>query len=123
MNLVLKCYTSKYAAFSGRASRKEYWLFILSLIIFTFIAIGIDISTGTYDEVSGYGLVSGLISLALIIPSIAVAIRRLHDTNRVGWWILLSFIPLIGQIWFIVLMCLKGTEGKNRFGTDILSSQ
>jgi uncharacterized membrane protein YhaH (DUF805 family) len=120
MNLAIECITKKYATFTGRATRKEYWLFILLIMVAAIIGVVIDIATGTFDEVTGYGLVSGIITLASIIPTFAVAIRRLHDTDRVGWWILLSFVPLIGQIWFIILMCLKGTEGDNRFGSDLL---
>ena len=122
MNLVIACVTRKYATFSGRARRKEYWLFILFYLILILVAIAIDVGIGAYDEASGLGVVSGIFSLAIFIPGLAVAIRRLHDTDRVGWWMLISLIPIVGAIWFIVLMCLKGTDGENRFGPDPLIS-
>jgi uncharacterized membrane protein YhaH (DUF805 family) len=71
---------------------------------------------GTYNLEIGLGVFSGIFSLLTIIPYWAVIVRRLHDTNRVGWWALLFLVPLVGSIWVIVLLCLKGNEDKNRFG-------
>jgi uncharacterized membrane protein YhaH (DUF805 family) len=122
MNLAIECVTKKFATFSGRARRKEYWLYILLYLILLFVAIVIDVLIGTYDEASGLGAISGILSLVFIIPSMAVSIRRLHDTERVGWWVLISFIPILGSIWFVILMCLKGTDGVNHYGPDPLVS-
>lgn len=118
MNLALECVTRKYATFSGRARRAEFWLFSLAYIIFYLIMIGIDLGVSTFDPVSGYGFFSIVFALAMIIPYLAVSIRRLHDTDRRGWWVLIGFVPVIGGIWIFVLYCLKGTDGENRFGPD-----
>ena len=67
---------------------------------------------------SGLGVLSGIYGLAVLIPGIAVAIRRLHDTDRTGWWFFILFIPFVGAIWFLVLMVLDGTAGQNQYGTD-----
>jgi len=105
---------SNYVNFSGRASRSEYWYWIL----FIFIA---DIVAGIIDSVLGIQIVTGLFGLVTIIPNIAIAIRRLHDLDRTGWWILLGFIPLIGWIILLIWYVTKGTDGPNRFGPDPLA--
>jgi len=123
MGIVIQCITKKYAEFSSRASRKEFWLFILCYMVVYLILIGIDFSANTFNLESGFGVFSGIFWLLTIIPYLAVSVRRLHDTNRVGWWVLITLIPLVGVIWLIVLFCLKGSEGENRFGGDPLSDQ
>jgi uncharacterized membrane protein YhaH (DUF805 family) len=92
----------KYAVFSGRARRKEYWMFVLFNIIFSFVATLLDSVIGTTSD-SGYGLLSVLYSLAVLLPTLAVGIRRLHDIGKSGWWLLITLIPLIGSIWLLVL--------------------
>ncbi len=116
MNLVIESVTKHYFNFSGRARRKEYWLFILAYIIVLIVA-------GVIDTISGFG--GGAVGpiyiiavLALIIPSLAVSARRLHDTNRSGWWLLLYLLPGIGSIILFIFFCLKGTDGENRFGAN-----
>ncbi len=106
----------KYAVFSGRASRKEYWMFVLFNIIFAIVATILDNILGTTMEGVGYGLIYSLYMLAVLIPSIAVTVRRLHDTDRSGWWILIVLIPIIGWIWLLVLMILEGNAGDNKYG-------
>ena len=123
MDIVIKCITEKYVDFSTRAPRKEYWLWALCYTVVYFILIGIDISAGTFNSEISFGVISGIFGLLTIIPCLAVAVRRLHDTNRVGWWVLIMLIPLVGSIWLLVLFCLKGSEGENRFGGDPLSNQ
>ena len=108
----------KYAVFNGRARRKEYWFFYLFYIIIFIVLAFLDGMTGSFSETVGVGMLSGIFILAMIIPGIAVSIRRLHDTDRSGWWILISLIPLIGGIWFLVLMVLDGTSGQNQYGPD-----
>jgi uncharacterized membrane protein YhaH (DUF805 family) len=108
----------KYATFSGRAQRAEYWWFYL---ISTLIIIGlslIDQTTGTLDEETGMGLLTTLYSLAILIPSIAVGVRRLHDTGRSGWWLLIGLIPLIGSIVLIVFFVLDSEPGENAYGAN-----
>jgi uncharacterized membrane protein YhaH (DUF805 family) len=108
----------KYAVFGGRARRKEYWFFVLFNIIAIFILAFIDALSGTISQEAGVGLLSGIYSLAVLIPSIAVAVRRLHDTDRVGWWVLIGLIPLIGAIVLIIFFVLDSTPGDNRFGPN-----
>jgi uncharacterized membrane protein YhaH (DUF805 family) len=108
----------KYATFSGRAQRAEYWWFYL---ISTLIIIGlslIDQATGTLDEETGMGLLTTLYSLAILIPSIAVGVRRLHDTGRSGWWLLIGLIPVIGSIVLIVFFVLDSEPGDNAHGAN-----
>ena len=100
-----------YASFSGRARRKEYWMFVLFNLIATLVCMLIDavIQMPIFQFVYGVGV---------IIPYIAVTVRRLHDTDRSGWWILISFIPLIGSIVLLVFMCFDSQPGTNRFGDN-----
>ena len=111
-----------YAVFSGRARRKEYWFFVLFYLIFGFVLHLIDQAMGIYDAELQIGLLEGLYSLALLIPSLAVGARRLHDTDRSAWWLLLLLVPIIGWIVLIVFMALRGQEGSNRFGPDPIAS-
>jgi len=104
----------KYAEFSGRARRKEYWMFVLFYIL---IAIGLSV----VESLLGFaGILSGLLGLGLLLPSIAVTVRRLHDTDRSGWWILIGFVPFVGFIVLLVFMCLVGSSGSNQYGSDPL---
>jgi uncharacterized membrane protein YhaH (DUF805 family) len=104
----------KYAEFSGRARRKEYWMFVLFYVL---IAIGLSV----VESLLGFaGILSGIFGLALLLPSIAVTIRRLHDTDRSGWWILIGFVPFVGFIVLLVFMCLVGSSGSNPYGSDPL---
>ena len=108
----------KYAQFSGRARRKEYWFFALFSTLISLLLIMIDSATGTLRVASGFGLLSGLYSLAVLIPSLAVAVRRLHDTNRSGWWLLISIIPLIGAIVLIVFLASDSDPETNEYGPN-----
>jgi uncharacterized membrane protein YhaH (DUF805 family) len=104
----------KYAVFSGRARRKEYWMFILFNLIFMLIAYILNsILTG-----NGYGFIYMIYSLAVFLPGLAVSIRRLHDIGKSGWYLLLGFIPIIGGIWLLVLVCLDGNAGDNMYGPN-----
>tara|TARA_R110001583_G_scaffold18738_8_gene74243 strand:+ start:217 stop:588 length:372 start_codon:yes stop_codon:yes gene_type:complete len=99
----------KYAVFSGRASRQEYWMFFLFNILIAF-AIGF-----VEGLVGSPGVVSGLYVLALLLPGIAIAVRRLHDTGRSGWWLLIGFIPLVGPIVLLVFFVQGSTQEENKF--------
>lgn len=124
----VKAVLSKYASFGGRARRSEYWWFYLAFAIlggvldavFMPMALGsIDMQAGTVDP--GYFTALTpvwLLSFGLLLPSLAVTVRRLHDTNRSGGWIFISLVPLVGGIWLIVLLATAGTAGPNRFGAD-----
>ncbi len=102
-----------YATFSGRARRKEYWMFVLFNIIFASIAAAID-----YALFEAPGIIYGLYVLAIIVPSIAVAVRRLHDIGKGGGWFFISFVPVIGGIWFLVLMLTDSQPGENEYGPN-----
>jgi len=108
----------KYAVFSGRARRKEYWMFVLFNIIFTIVAVILDNVLGTAIEELGYGLFYIVYGLAVIIPALAVTVRRLHDTGKSGWWIFISLIPFIGAIWLIVLLATDSQPGANQYGPN-----
>ena len=112
MNWYLDVLKNKYAVFTGRARRKEYWMFFLFNIL---IAVGIAI----IESIIGTGGILGIIfSLAMLVPGIAVTVRRLHDTGRSGWWILISLIPVIGWIILLVFMVLEGQPGDNEYGPN-----
>ncbi len=115
MDMIIQCLTKKYAQFSGRASRKEYWLYFLFYMVVYIILLILDTTLYTIHPGTGIGYLSGIFGLATIIPSLAVAVRRLHDTNRVGWWLLVAFIPIIGPIILLVFFCSRGVETENRF--------
>lgn len=106
----------KYATFEGRARRKEYWFFILFNVLAVVVLGIIDVVLGTSSKEAGLGLLSGIYLLAVLLPALAVTVRRLHDTDRSGWWILIEFIPLIGGLVLLVFTLLDGTPGSNRFG-------
>jgi uncharacterized membrane protein YhaH (DUF805 family) len=106
---------SNYVNFSDRACRSEYWFWILFYYIGFAVAAIIDAAIGIY-------VLTGLYSLAVLLPTLALAIRRLHDLDRTGWWIFLAAIPLIGAIILLIWYCTKGTDGPNRFGPDPLGA-
>ena len=108
----------KYATFSGRSQRSEYWYFILFYFLIISVLALIDSMTGSFNMKSGYGLLTALFSLAMLIPSIAVGVRRLHDTDRSGWWMLLAIIPLIGSIVLFIFFVQDSQASENRFGAN-----
>jgi uncharacterized membrane protein YhaH (DUF805 family) len=100
-----------YAVFNGRARRKEYWMFTLFYIISYLILMLIEFLIGIPQ------VLTGIYSLALLLPSLGVTIRRLHDTGRSGWWILISLIPLVGAIILLVFLC-QDSQGTNQYGAS-----
>jgi uncharacterized membrane protein YhaH (DUF805 family) len=120
---VKTCY-SKYATFEGRASRSEFWWFYLwtllpSVVGYLLVAVA---GRGSDNAMNGLGVLLLVLvaiwSLANIIPFISVAVRRLHDSDRSGWWYWVVLVPCIGGIWFLVLMILEGTPGPNQYGAQ-----
>jgi uncharacterized membrane protein YhaH (DUF805 family) len=117
----------RYADFSGRSRRKEYWMFVLLLLI---VGVVLGLVTGGFssvmdptsmggDATMGAGsMILGLFYLAIFIPALAVQVRRFHDQDKSGWFVLLNFIPLVGGLIVFIFMCLDGTRGDNRFGPD-----
>jgi uncharacterized membrane protein YhaH (DUF805 family) len=112
----------KFRVASGRARRKEYFLYLLFFLAVLVMVTVIDMVAGTFHEEAGIGLLSGLVFIISVVPGWALAIRRLHDIDKSGCWLLLNLIPVLGGIWVLVLACLKGTPGENRFGEDPLQS-
>lgn len=102
----------KYATFSGRARRREYWMFML---INTLIMVGLSLVSAMLDFLM---IVAVLYILATLIPNLAVTVRRLQDTGRSGWWIFISLVPFVGSIILIVFMCLDSAEGDNKYGPN-----
>ena len=109
-----KAITTDYANFEGRARRSEYWYFFLFYLI---ISYGSVFLAGIIDPTLSL-VVSGIITLGFFIPNLAVTVRRLHDTGKSGWWILIVLIPLIGFIVYLVFMCTDGEPGSNQYGQN-----
>jgi uncharacterized membrane protein YhaH (DUF805 family) len=107
----------KYVVFSGRARRKEFWMFVLFNVTISIILGFIDRLIGT-DYGRGNGVLGTIYSLAVLLPSLGVTWRRLHDTNRSGWWILIGLIPIIGWIVLLVFYAQEGKPGDNQYGPD-----
>lgn len=120
----------RYAAFSGRSRRREYWLFVLFYFLVSAVVsavFGKPVSQsgpfgfhyGIWLEQGSPGYwVSSVFSVLSLIPSLAVQVRRLHDIDRSGWWMLAWFVPLLGWVVMLVFLCLDGTAGANRYGND-----
>ena len=116
MKLVLQALTKNYANFSGRACRKEYWLYTLSVYLF-------QAAGNLFKPVLPLQIFFGLCSLLLVIPGLAVSFRRLHDIGKSGWNLLFAFLPVIGWIVLIVFYCKKGESGINKYGPNPLSDE
>ena len=115
----------RYAEFSGRSRRKEYWMFVLlqMLILIPVACLAILMGGPVKDPANPFGstamlIVLGVYFLVFFIPGLAVQVRRFHDQDKSGWFILLGFIPYVGSLILLVFMCLEGTRGPNRFGPD-----
>lgn len=117
MNWYLKCW-KQYADFSGRARRKEYWIFSLInyIIIFFLYILQIVMIESTLWLI--FPIIFFLYAVAVFLPGLAVSIRRLHDIGKSGWWYLIYLIPIIGAIWLTVLMCLDSEPGENQWGEN-----
>ncbi|MCL7764593.1 DUF805 domain-containing protein [Polaribacter sp. Z014] len=118
MNWYLKVVKEHYADFNGRARREEFWMFtlfnaIISIVI-TFVFAGIGIAL----ESPLLGGLSYIYTLAVLVPSLAVLVRRLHDTGKSGWFFLIALIPLIGSIWLLVILCTDSVSGANKWGEN-----
>lgn len=102
----------KYAVFNGRARRKEFWMFALFNFIVALILSSIDYVLGATS------IIYSIYILAIMIPSIAVLVRRLHDIGKSGWWYFIVFIPIVGAIWMVILLCKEGQSGENTYGVS-----
>lgn len=117
MNWYLKV-LKQYTDFSGRARRKEYWMFVLFNVIFAIIAAILDNALGIAIKGIGYGPIYGLYALVVLLPGLGVAVRRLHDVGKSGWMILVVLIPIIGAIWLLVLLVSDSVPGENKYGPN-----
>jgi uncharacterized membrane protein YhaH (DUF805 family) len=118
----MKCLKDKYASFDGRARRKEFWSFALfnAIIYFIFYAVGIFLAVSTRSETLAlivFGIL-GIYALGIIVPSLAVTVRRLHDIGKGGGWIFISCIPFVGGLILFVFTLLDSEAGENRFGPN-----
>ncbi|MBR1929189.1 MAG: DUF805 domain-containing protein [Paludibacteraceae bacterium] len=104
-------FSKKFVCFEGRAERREYWYFVLCNAI-----VGIVLSC--LDQIWGMAILSGIYNLAVLLPSLGLSVRRLHDLNKSGWFLLLGLIPLVGGIILLVWACQKGTAGTNNYGDE-----
>ncbi len=107
----------KYAVFSGRARRKEYWMFTLFSTIIALVLGFIEGIVGIAPQ-TNQSILAGIYSLGVLIPGIAVSVRRLHDTGRSGWWVLIGLVPIIGVIVLIVFMVQDSNSGGNLYGPN-----
>ena len=118
----------RYADFSGRSRRKEYWMFILFTAIVYAVVFSLMMAGGFSFSPDGTpsrgplfwlgALLLGVFVLGSFIPSIAVQVRRFHDQDKSGWFVLLAFVPYVGGLIVLIFMCIEGTRGPNRFGPD-----
>jgi len=112
-----------YANFTGRARRSEYWYFTLAqfVILLSLLILGLVAGSILGDILTGFFIAYGvfaLYSLATFLPTLAVVVRRLHDVGKSGWFYFIAFVPFIGGIWLLVLMCTEGDYGSNDYGSD-----
>lgn len=113
MNWYLKV-INQYFDFSSRARRKEYWIFTLSNLFFSWFLSIFDFIFGIYI----FTTISYIFSILVFIPSLAVLLRRLHDVGKSGWYFFLIFIPFIGWLWLLILLCLDSQEKTNKWGKN-----
>jgi len=103
----------KYAEFTGRARRTEYWMFFLINLIIAVILVVVEMAV-----ITGPGVLYGIYMLAILLPALGVTVRRLHDTGRTGWWVLVWLIPIVGPIVILVFMVLDSQPGDNEYGPN-----
>lgn len=113
---------NQYSDFNGRARRKEYWMFALVNFIISLAIVGLDNALGqsfSYTgNVLGAGVFNSIYNLLILIPSLAVAVRRLHDVGKSGWMLLIGLIPLVVAIWLLILLLRDSEAGENKYGPN-----
>lgn len=117
MNWYLKA-MQNYANFDGRARRKEYWIFVLLNFAISIIAMVLDNVLGLETLTNGFSPLYSLYWLTTLVPTLAVTVRRLHDTGRSGWYFFVAFIPLIGGLWLLVMTVMDGDSYDNQYGAN-----
>ncbi|MBR1920978.1 MAG: DUF805 domain-containing protein [Kiritimatiellae bacterium] len=118
MNYYIEAITKKYCCFCGRARRKEFWMFVLFNWIAGFVVGAVGTALASATGVAAFGLLSIIYVLGVFLPGLGVAIRRLHDIGKSGWWWLIAFIPLVGPIVLLVFACLDSQPGENAYGAN-----
>jgi len=108
----------RYAEFKGRSTRPEYWYFTLFNFIFIVAAMLLDNLLDLNFENTPYGILYAVYALGSFLPGLSAAVRRLHDVNKSGWFLLISLIPLIGSIYMLVVLARKGDASENKYGPD-----
>jgi uncharacterized membrane protein YhaH (DUF805 family) len=113
-----------YLSPEGRVDRKQWWLrFVLPVFVITLVLALVDKALGTYNPEAGVGTLSALFALAALVPAIFIYIKRFHDRDKSGWWVLIGLVPIIGALWLLIeLGFLAGTPGPNRFGPPVTDS-
>ena len=113
-----RCVREKYVTFSGRASRSEYWKFMLIYVVILFIAQALDagLFPHTVDEAGMGGTITTIATILLFLPGLGVHIRRLHDVGKSGWWVLLQIVPLIGTLVLLYFLVKPSEKGTNKYG-------
>ena len=106
----------QYFTLSGRSRRKEYFYFILGNVLIGIVLGILDTMTGTYDSEAGMGILGGIYAIAAFIPSITLTVRRLHDTDRAGWWLFIAIIPIVGFLVLLYFMLTDSDEDENQYG-------
>ena len=118
MNYYIDCITKKYVCFSGRARRKEYWMFVLFNFIAAFVVGFIGGFLAGATNVVAFSFLGTIYNLAVLLPSFAVLVRRLHDTGKSGWWWLIGLVPFVGWIVLLVFCCTDSKPGENQYGPN-----
>jgi uncharacterized membrane protein YhaH (DUF805 family) len=118
MKWFLDVLKNRYATFDGRARRSEYWYFVLFYVLILVGLTFVDSLIGTLNEEAGIGVLGVLFALGTMVPGLAVTVRRLHDINRSGWWVLIGLIPLIGDLVLIVFAVQDSQPGANKYGPN-----
>ena len=121
MNYFIDCITKKYVCFEGRARRKEYWMFVLFSFLAGFVVGFVGAFLAGATQVPAFALLGIIFNLAILLPSLGVFVRRMHDIGKSGWWILLAFIPIVNLVGWIVLLvfcCLDSQPGENQYGPN-----
>ena len=118
MNYYIDCITKKYCCFSGRARRKEYWMFVLFNFIAAFIIGAVGGFLAGLTNVTAFAFLGTIYNLAVLVPSLGLLFRRLHDIGKSGWWWLIGLVPFIGWIVIIVFCCLDSQPGENQYGPN-----
>ena len=117
MDWYLKC-LKQFANFSGRARRKEYWMFVLFNLIFYIVLVFLDVAFGWWSQEIGAGVLGTIYGLAVFIPGLAVSVRRLHDIGKSGWNLFWSLIPIVGPVLLLIWFCKEGEHMSNDWGPD-----